>query len=596
MKKSNSMFSRILIPFLSLSLAIVMIFLICYAVVFTRYSQESILKEFSSETERLSAQVSQQHSTMTFAAMSILTRNDFFNGLKKLYYNSEDPGELTVNYQTMANTMASYSYILPDYDLIYLDAHGYYYNTRSAYEHSSPLQKISQEELASYAWKGELEESTAMLNLGENSMSARPDQALTIAMRLKVPSETIGYLIVQTDLLENGDVFENLLRNQGRFALFSENGTCLYAQEGCPETLSFDELMRAANTKNRVCRTADGEKYVVTHKQTKEGAIHVVTLYPAYLLRQELGSSIFPAVAIVLLMLLLIVVLSIALSNYLSRPLSLLTKKIGETTLDNLEEPFVPVEGNVSNEVICLQNEYIKMRDRLFETMQDKMELMKLQEEQRYAVMQYQINPHFLYNTLNVIGIMGAERDCQEIERSCFLLAKLLRYSLQDYRDSATIEEEFESLQSYLNLMKLRFEHKIQYAVDLDPELRGLRLPRLTLQPLVENVFEHAFGEHHKTVFVCVRAVCCAGGWSILIRDNGQGIVPEECERLNGYMEQLRKKKAPAAGVDIAGGIGVKNTLWRLNAFFEGNFDCRIANSEAGGFEIELRGGMTGGT
>lgn len=507
MKKSNSMFSRILIPFLSLSLAIVMIFLICYAVVFTRYSQESILKEFSSETERLSAQVSQQHSTMTFAAMSILTRNDFFNGLKKLYYNSEDPGELTVNYQTMANTMASYSYILPDYDLIYLDAHGYYYNTRSAYEHSSPLQKISQEELASYAWTGELEESTAMLNLGENSMSARPDQALTIAMRLKVPSETIGYLIVQADLLENGDVFENLLRNQGRFALFSENGTCLYAQEGCPETLSFDELMRAANTKNRVCRTADGEKYVVTHKQTKEGAIHVVTLYPAYLLRQELGSSIFPAVAIVLLMLLLIVALSIALSNYLSRPLSLLTKKIGETTLDNLEEPFVPVEGNVSNEVMCLQNEYIKMRDRLFETMQDKMELMKLQEEQRYAVMQYQINPHFLYNTLNVIGIMGAERDCQEIERSCFLLAKLLRYSLQDYRDSATIEEEFESLQSYLNLMKLRFEHKIQYAVDLDPELRGLRLPRLTLQPLVENVFEHAFGEHHKTVCVCVRGV-----------------------------------------------------------------------------------------
>ena len=245
---------------------------------------------------------------------------------------------------------------------------------------------------------------------------------------------------------------------------------------------------------------------------------------------------------------------------------------------------------------MCLQNEYIKMRDRLFETMQDKMELMKLQEEQRYAVMQYQINPHFLYNTLNVIGIMGAERDCQEIERSCFLLAKLLRYSLQDYRDSATIEEEFESLQSYLNLMKLRFEHKIQYAVDLDPELRGLRLPRLTLQPLVENVFEHAFGEHHKTVCVCVRAVCCAGGWSILIRDNGQGIAPEECERLNGYMEQLRKKKAPAAGVDIAGGIGVKNTLWRLNAFFEGNFDCRIANSEAGGFEIELRGGMTGGT
>lgn len=596
MKKSNSMFSRILIPFLSLSLAIVLIFLICYAVVFAGYSRQSVLREVSSETERLSSQVSQQYSTMTFVSMGLLTRSDFFGGLKKLYYNSADREALTENYQATVNTMANYSYFLSAYDIIYLDAHGYYYNTRAALEHSTPLQKISEKELSGYAWTEAAAENPAVLNLGENSMNARPDQALTIAMRLKAPSTTIGYLIVQTDSLESSDIFENTLSGEGRFALFAEDGSCLYAQDGCPEDLTLQDLKRAAGMKNRLYRAADGEKYIVTCTQTKKGSVQVVTFYPAYMLYQGLRSSILPAIAIVLLMLLLIVVLSIALSNYLSRPVSLLTKKIRETTLDNLEEPFVPVEGNISNEVMCLQNEYIKMRDRLSETMQDKMELMKLQEEQRYAVMQYQINPHFLYNTLNVIGIMGAERDCQEIERSCFLLAKLLRYSLQDYRDSATAEEEFESLQSYLNLMKLRFEHKIQYAVDLDPELRGLRLPRLTLQPLVENVFEHAFGEKHKTVCVCVRAVRCAEGWSILIRDNGQGIAQEECDRLNGYMEQLRKKEATAAGVNITSGIGVKNTLWRLNAFFDGDFDCRIANSETGGFEIELRGGMTGGT
>ena len=78
---------------------------------------------------------------------------------------------------------------------------------------------------------------------------------------------------------------------------------------------------------------------------------------------------------------------------------------------------------------------------------------------------------------------------------------------------------------------------------------------------------------------------------------DGNVIYPGTCRDLTAaQIAEKRKKKAPAAGVDIAGGIGVKNTLWRLNAFFEGNFDCRIANSEAGGFEIELRGGMTGGT
>lgn len=596
MKKHNSLFSRILIPFLALSLLITFTFLIFYAIFFTRYAQEKSLREFSLETERLSAQISQQYSTMSFASMGLLTRNDFFSNLKKLYYNSANEETLVENYKAIVDAMTNYSYFLSDYDLIYLDANGYWFNTSLVFEqHTVPYRKLTSEELARCEWLAQTGDGPVVLNLGENALAAREEKAMTMVTCLRAPSATIGYLIVQTDILENSSVFENILSDDGCFALFSGDGTLLYAQEECPASLSLTELRQSVRNPNRVFQTENGRKYVLTITGTEEGNLQVVTFYPHELLAQELRNNMFPALAVTVILLGLIVMLSVVLSNYLSRPILKLTRQIRETTLDNLEKPFEPISGNISNEVMYLQMEYIQMRDRLYKTMQDKAEITRLQEEQRYALMQYQINPHFLYNTLNVIGIMGAEHGSPQIEKSSFLLAKLLRYSLQDYRDSASIEEEFESLLSYLSLMKLRFEHKIQYVIDLDPDIRGLRMPRLTLQPLVENVFEHAFNSSHKTVSASIRAVRDGENWTISISDDGQGMLPEKIAQLESYMRRLRMDEITIADADVTGGIGMKNTLWRLRVFFGADFDCKIGNNETGGCRIELHGTMRGG-
>ena len=165
--------------------------------------------------------------------------------------------------------------------------------------------------------------------------------------------------------------------------------------------------------------------------------------------------------------------------------------------------------------------------------------------------------------------------DCQEIERSCFLLAKLLRYSLQDYRDSATIEEEFESLQSYLNLMKLRFEHKIQYAVDLDPELRGLRLPRLTLQPLVENAIIHGVADLEEG-YIKLWAEEDGGDLLLRVSDNGRGIAPEVLDRL-------------ARHEDIPGGHLGLNNVDRIIRLYYGEGYGLTAESGDTGSRVTLR-------
>ena len=106
--------------------------------------------------------------------------------------------------------------------------------------------------------------------------------------------------------------------------------------------------------------------------------------------------------------------------------------------------------------------------------------------------LQAQINPHFLYNTLNVIGIMGTESHNPDIYDACRRLSSLMRYAIADKNGrNSIIGWEIENITDYLELMKLRFEHRVEYQVFCEEMLKNTEIPRLIFQPFVENVFEH---------------------------------------------------------------------------------------------------------
>ena len=159
------------------------------------------------------------------------------------------------------------------------------------------------------------------------------------------------------------------------------------------------------------------------------------------------------------------------------------------------------------------------------------------------AALQSQMNPHFLYNMLSAIAESADEDDSPRTVRMCEKLSSMLRYMADYTSEQVSLEEDIANMRDYLDLMKVRYEEHFSYEIETCEDLRDLRVPRMTLQPLVENCFQHGFKNKRPPWRIGVRFVCENGAWSIEVRDNGCGVSAGEIEgiyqKIDGYQRDL---------------------------------------------------------
>ena len=273
----------------------------------------------------------------------------------------------------------------------------------------------------------------------------------------------------------------------------------------------------------------------------------------------------------------------------MTKPLKVLTAQMSSMTLENLnagEENTVPPSYD---EIRYLYEGYQDMQRHLDQMIQKEIASKTLRIQERLSSLQAQINPHFLYNTLNVIGIMGSEAHQPRIYRACLRLSSLLRYSIADKNDSAsTIGMEIENITGYLELMKLRFEHHVEYRIQCGQELENVEVPRLFLQPFVENVFEHAYNGEQRVVHILI-SCRQEGEWTaVSVMDDGRGMGAEELEHLKERIEEHKNTPVSEQIKKMKDGIGVENTIMRLSFFFGEDFRYSLENREEGGFRVLL--------
>lgn len=182
----------------------------------------------------------------------------------------------------------------------------------------------------------------------------------------------------------------------------------------------------------------------------------------------------------------------------------------------------------------------------------EKEYLMELQQQKaEYRALQSQINPHFLYNTLNGFIALNRMGEKKVLERSIVGLSRLFRYACSR-QDSATVQEETKFLEDYLKLEKLKHQERLDYMIWTDEESRKKVIPKLLLQPIVENSIKHGMGdeERHIMISVLARAAQVKGIGNVVIlsvRDNGVGF------------EEAKKEKG--------GGVGIENVRERVQLF-----------------------------
>lgn len=206
--------------------------------------------------------------------------------------------------------------------------------------------------------------------------------------------------------------------------------------------------------------------------------------------------------------------------------------------------------------------------------------ILKLKEQEtEMRALQHQINPHFLYNTLETLrskALMQGDRDMAD---AIAMLGTLYRARMHK-KDYISLREEFELLEMYLRIMALRFGDNFVYQVELDPEIADIPTVNFWLQPLAENFFTHGFDRESMYNLLIVSGHAQNGGARIEIIDNGAGIRKEMLDETRRNMYE--------GNDDPEADIGLRNVYMRLSYFYRDGFAMDIGNNVEGGFGISI--------
>lgn len=240
-----------------------------------------------------------------------------------------------------------------------------------------------------------------------------------------------------------------------------------------------------------------------------------------------------------------------------------------------------------SQEVAFLSDTIKSMVNHVVQLTNQVVEEEKKVSEEKLRVLQHQINPHFLNNVLQTIKALAVEGDTDKISRMSTLLGHILVYSVYEPYECVPLKTELEYLRNYIELQNIRYENRILYSVDCEEQVEQVQIPKLTLQPLVENSIEHGFSPKTR-LMINVSAEGEDGMVYIYISDNGQWIGEHD-------LQKLRKQLACGEVYRQSNGIGVVNVNERLKRKFGDEYGVEITSNGRNATTVILKMPKSGG-
>ena len=319
------------------------------------------------------------------------------------------------------------------------------------------------------------------------------------------------------------------------------------------------------------------------YRSVSGGKMQILLTIP----NQTIVDALFPTVAssifVAIIAVLASVVCSVVYSKAISRPIRDLSEEMKTITLN--EYSGSTLESR-EDEIGILQDSFNHMITRNKELIAQQYQAKLEKRNAQLRALQAQINPHFMYNTLQIIGGMALEKDAPEVYSVTLALSDILRYSLNFSKEMVCLEEEVEYLKSYVMIQNERFGGKVQLKLELEPDTRKCLIPKLILQPLAENSFEHGLLNKAGDWLLTVEShTTPEGDLLICIKDNGIGFDSERLAQIREKIE-LDTVKALNSGSHI--GLANVHARIKLRSAKEGH-GVSIDSSPETGTTVSVR-------
>lgn len=410
----------------------------------------------------------------------------------------------------------------------------------------------------------------------ENTLYLNAERVIPVLYRLKAGGQDI-YLVVNISQKKLGNYLRQTYHSFERIFIVDHDGEeIVNYQEGDEELiLQFQEEDILENNAISKKSKMDGNWCLVTYSELKGSMWRICAITSIRSLTQNVRQLQIFVIALALVSMILGTEAVLLLTNRLMKPL----EQIAGIMEDTVDQDFqVEFKYPYNDEIGFLGKSYLSMVREIAELVSDlnahiealqeeKENVKRVQMQKRKAellALQAQINPHFLYNTLNAITWQAVEQGAEEISEISSALGRYFRISLSKGREIITVEEELSHARSYLEIQKIRYKNKLDYQFLIEEGVERFYTIKLILQPLVENALYHGIKpkETGGEIMVCAELISVKEKLYIRFRviDGGCGILQEERELLNNRLR--------AGVIDSNSGYGIYNVNERIRLYY----------------------------
>ena len=321
---------------------------------------------------------------------------------------------------------------------------------------------------------------------------------------------------------------------------------------------------------------ANGERDVVAYSTSAYTGWTTMLVLPQGILLSHTGEFWRLALLLLLPVLIVTMLISYLVAKGLTNPIRGMYKSIQTLLPPEFDVP--PLRGG--SELVNLERIFQEMAAQLKASMEQTISIRSMEMEARMVALQSQMNPHMLHNTISTIHVLAEEQGDAKIMKICQSMNHMFHYILSNSRRDVTVKDEVAYISDYLALQKVRYGDYLECAININERLMDIVLPKLIIQPLVENCIKHGASAMPPSR-ISITGAIEGSVWTIRVEDNGAGFDPQVISN----WRSIRTSQQTGYGVSGASahGVGLKNTYERLLLFFGEDMIFKMFNKPEGG-------------